>query len=325
MDLSRRQFIQAAAAGAAVAPALGAESKAAGMLPTRPFGKTGMEVSILGFGSGSRFLMYKDEDEALAALTRALELGVSYIDTAHNYGNGKSEERIGRILPQWRDRVTVATKLAGRTGDEARRQLELSLKRLKTDHLDVVHIHALSGPEDLARIEAPDGVLHALYKARDEKVIRAVGISCHAVPATLKTALERHDFDATQMALNAAMARMADGKGGMKATPMGPEGFEELALPVAVRKGLGIVAMKVFAQEQILADAPVEKLLAYALSLPVGLASVGMPKPEHIERNVELARAFVPMPDDERRRLSDSIAAARKTAVVEFFRDHIDA
>ena len=326
MDLSRRQFIQAAAVGAAVAPGLGAGAAvAAGTLPKRPFGKTGLEISILGFGSGSRFLMYKDDDEALAALTKALELGITYIDTAHNYGNGKSEERIGKILPQWRDKVTVATKLAGRSGDEARRQLELSLKRLNTDHLDVVHIHALSGPEDLAKIEAPDGVLKALYKARDEKVVRAVGISCHAAPATLKTALERHDLDATQMALNAAMARMADGKGGMKATPMGHEGFEEQALPVAVKKGLGIIAMKVFAQEQILADAPVEKLLAYSLSLPVSLASLGMPKPEHIERNIELARAFVPMPDDERRRLSDSIATARKAAVVEFFRDHLDA
>jgi len=322
MDLSRRQFIQAAAAGAAVAPALGAADAA--KLPTRPFGKTGLEVSILGFGSGSRFLMY-DEDRALEALTRALSLGISYIDTAHNYGNGKSEERIGRILPEWRDKVTVATKLAARDGDGARRQLELSLKRLRTDRLDVVHIHALSGPEDLARIEAPGGVLEALYKARDEKVVRAVGISCHAAPAALKTALERHDFDATQMALNAAMARMADGKGGMKATPMAEGGFEELALPVAARKGLGVIAMKVFAQEQILDAAPVEKLLAYALSLPVSLASLGMPKLEFIDRNVELARAFAPMPADERRRLNDSIAAERKAAVLDFFRDHRDA
>jgi len=322
MDLSRRQFIQAAAAGAAVAPALGASD--ASKLPTRPFGKTGLEVSILGFGSGSRFLMY-DEDRALEALTRALSLGISYIDTAHNYGDGKSEERIGRILPEWRDKVTVATKLAARDGDGARRQLELSLKRLRTDRLDVVHIHALSGPEDLARIEAPGGVLEALYKARDEKVVRAVGISCHAAPAALKTALERHDFDATQMALNAAMARMADGKGGMKATPMAEGGFEELALPVAARKGLGVIAMKVFAQEQILDAAPVEKLLAYALSLPVSLASLGMPKLEFIDRNVELARAFAPMPADERRRLNDSIAAERKAAVLDFFRDHRDA
>ncbi|MDG3005063.1 aldo/keto reductase [Paludisphaera mucosa] len=322
MDLSRRQFIQAAAAGAAVAPAMGAG--AAGKLPTRAFGKTGLEVSIIGFGSGSRFLMYDDE-KALEALTRALELGITYIDTANGYGDGKSEERIGRILPAWRDKVTVATKLGARKGDDARRQLEASLKRLKTDHLDVVHIHALSGDEDLARIEAADGVLKALYEARDQKVVRAVGISCHAAPATLKTALERHDFDATQMALNAAMARMADAKGGMKATPMAEGSFEELALPVAVRKGLGVIAMKVFAQEQILGAAPVEKLMAYALSLPVSLASLGMPKLEFIDRNIEIARAFAPMPADERKRLSDSIATERKAAVVEFFRDHRDA
>lgn len=322
MDVSRRQFIQAAAVGTAVVPALGAAD--APRLPTRPFGKTGMQVSILGFGSGSRFLMY-DEDRALEALTRALDLGISYIDTAHNYGDGKSEERIGRILPEWRERVTVATKLGARTGDDAKRQLELSLKRLRTDRLDVVHIHALSGPEDLAKIEAPDGVLKALYQARDQKIIRAVGISCHAAPAALKTALERHDFDATQMALNAATARMADARGGMKATPMAEGGFEALALPVAVRKEMGIIAMKVFAQEQILDAAPVEKLLAYSLSLPVSLASLGMPKLEFIDRNVELARAFVPMPADERERLSDSITAERKAAVLDFFRDHRDA
>ncbi|WP_165251481.1 aldo/keto reductase [Paludisphaera soli] len=322
MDLSRRQFIQAAAVGAAVAPALGAGE--APKLPTRPFGKTGMQVSILGFGSGSRFLMY-EEDQALEALTRALNLGITYIDTAHNYGDGKSEERIGRILPEWRDKVTLATKLGARKGDDAKRQIELSLKRLRTDRLDVVHIHALSGPEDLAKAEAPGGVLEALYEARDQKVVRAVGISCHAAPAALKTALERHDFDATQMALNAAGARMADAKGGMKATPMAEGSFEELALPVAVRKGLGIVAMKVFAQEQILDAAPVEKLLAYSLSLPVSLASLGMPKLEFIDRNVELARAFAPMPPDERRRLNDSITAERKAAVLDFFRDHRDA
>ena len=101
------------------------------------------------------------------------------------------------------------------------------------------------------------------------------------------------------MALNAAMARMADAPGGMKATPMPHGGFEELALPVAVRKRMGVIAMKVFGQDQLVGAAPIEKLLAYALSLPVSLASCGMPKPEFIERNVELARAFPPMPRRE--------------------------
>jgi predicted aldo/keto reductase-like oxidoreductase len=322
MELSRRQFIQAAA-GAAVVPSLGAG--AAPKLPTRTLGKTGIEVSILGFGSGSRFLMYEDDDKALAALSRALDLGITYIDTAHSYGAGKSEERIGRLMPERRKQITLATKLSARTADDARRQIELSLKRLQTDRLDVLHIHALSGPEDLAAIEKPDGILKALYEARDQKIARAIGITCHAAPAALKTALERHDFDCTQMALNAAMARMAEGRGGMKATPMTEGGFEELALPVAVRKGMGVIAMKVFAQDQIVGAAPIEKLLAYSLSLPVSLASVGMPKPEFIARNIELARAFTPMSDADRRRLADSIAAERKVSLLEFFRLHEDA
>lgn len=320
MGLSRRQFIQGTAA---IVPCLGAV--ASPKLPTRMLGKTGIEVSILGFGSGSRFLMYKDDDKALEALSKALDLGVTYIDTAHSYGDGKSEERIGRLMPERRKGVTLATKLSARKADDARRQIETSLKRLRTDRLDVLHIHALAGPDDLAAIERPDGVLKALYEARDQKVARAIGITCHASPAALKTALERHDFDCTQMALNAAMARMAEGQGGMKATPMAEGGFEELALPVAVRKGLGVIAMKVFAQDQIVGAAPIEKLLAYSLSLPVCLASVGMPKPEFIGRNIELARAFTPMSDADRRRLSDSIAAERKVSLAEFFRSHRDA
>jgi len=281
-----------------------------------------MEVSVLGFGSGSRFLMYEDEDKALEALAGALDLGISYIDTAHSYGDGKSEERIGRLMPERRKLITLATKIGARKADDARRQIELSLKRLRTDHLDVLHIHALSGPEDLAAIEAPEGVLKAVYEAREQKVARAIGITSHASPAALKTALERHDFNCTQMALNAAMARMADG---MKATPMSEGGFEELALPVAVRKGMGIIAMKVFAQDQLVGTAPIDKLLTYALSLPVSLASVGMPKRPFIEHNIELARTFKPMSPAERRRLTDSIAAERKVSLGEFFRLHHDA
>ena len=323
MDITRRGFLEAAAVGAVVVPTLGAGPRP--KIPTRPFGKTGLEVSILGFGSGSRFLMYEDEDKALEALACAIDLGITYIDTAHAYGRGKSEERIGRLVPARRREIVLATKLPGRNADEARRQLELSLKRLRTDRLDVLHIHALRDEDDLAAIEAPDGVLKALYEARDQKVARAIGITCHAAPAALKAALERHDFDCTQMALNAAMARMVEDQAGMKATRMPAGGFEELALPVAVRKRLGVIAMKVFGQDQLVDAAPVEKLLAYALSLPVSLASCGMPKVEFIERNALLARDFRPMPAAERRRLTESIAAERKLSLREFFRDHIDA
>lgn len=325
--MNRREFLQAVAATVAAgpvltsAPALGASTA----LPTRVLGRTGIKVPILGFGSGSRFLMYQDEDKALEAVNRAIDLGICYIDTAQSYGNGRSEERIGRVMATRRKEVVLATKIPGRKADDARRQIEQSLKRLQTDHLDVLHIHALKNAQDLAAIEAKGGVLEALHEARDQKITRAIGITCHADPAALRDALERHDFDCTQMALNAGLAFMADAPGGMKATPAGAQSFEQLALPVADRKHLGVIAMKVFGQEQLLGAGPVEDLLRYALSLPVSLASVGMPRLEHLERNAALARAFKPMPARQRKRLSDSIETGKKLAMARFFRDHQDA
>jgi uncharacterized protein len=321
--MNRRQFLEAVAVGLVAVPAMASLSPTT--LPVRTLGRTGIKVPILGFGSGSRFLMYKDEDKALEALNRAIDLGITYIDTANSYGDGLSEERIGRVMATRRKEVTLATKLNGRTADEARRQIELSLKRLRTDHLDVLHIHQLKGLEDLAAIEAPEGVLKALYEAREQKITRAIGVTCHAEPAALRTALERHDFDCTQMALNAGLARMAEAPGGFKATPMGGNSFERLALPVATRKRMGVIAMKVFGQEQLLGAAPAEKLLTYALSLPVSLASVGMPRLDQIESNAALARAFTPMSARERRRLVDSIEASRKLAMRQFFSAHADA
>ena len=320
--MNRRQFLEAVAVGLVAAPALG--SLPPGKLPTRALGRTGIKVPILGFGSGSRFLMYQDEDKALEALNRAIDLGIIYIDTAHAYGDGKSEERIGRVMASRRKEVTLATKIPARTADQARRQIELSLKRLRTDHLEVLHIHVLKNAQDLAAIEARGGVLEALYEAREQKTTRAIGITCHADPVALRTALERHDFDCTQMALNAGLARMADAPAGMKATPMGEGSFERLALPVATRKHMGVIAMKVFGQEQLIGAATVEKLLYYALSLPVSVASVGMPHLDHIESNAALARAFTPISTRQRRRLEESIESGHKLAMQQFFSAHED-
>jgi len=266
--------------------------------------------------------MYQEEEQAIAALNHAIDLGITYIDTAHSYGDGKSEERVGRVMAQRRKEVVLATKIAARTADGARRQIELSLKRLNTDHLEVMHIHALKSLKDLEAIEAPGGVLEALYQARDQKVTRAIGITCHADPVALQTALERHDFDCTQMALNAGRASMTDD---MKLASAGAASFERLALPVATRKHMGVIAMKVFGQEKLLGTAAPEQLFAYALSLPVSLASVGMPQLELIERNATLAHAFTPMSRRDRDALVDSIAAGRKQAMSRFLRDHEDA
>lgn len=317
--MNRRQFIGSISL-ALLLPQLVAAAQGKPM-PTRKLGRTGIKVPILGFGSGSRFLMYKEEDEALAALNQGLDLGITYIDTAQSYGNGKSEERIGRVMVTRRKEVVLATKIPGRKADEARRQIEQSLKRLRTDQLDVLHIHSLRNMDDLGAIEAKGGVLEALYEAREQKLTRAIGITCHADPRALQAALERHDFDCTQMALNAGLASMSES---MKTVPAGPASFERLALPVAVRKKMGIIAMKAFGQEHLIGAAKPQELLAYAMSLPVSLVSAGMPKPEFIEANAAFARTFKPMPRRERERLVESIASTSKQAMHRFFRDHED-
>jgi aryl-alcohol dehydrogenase-like predicted oxidoreductase len=172
--MNRREFMGTVASGLLTAPALAAPLREP--LPKRTLGRTGIEVPILGFGGGSRFEMYKDEDRALDALNRAIDLGVTYLDTAHAYANGQSEARIGRLMPSRRGEVVLATKIPARTADEGRRQIELSLKRLRTDHVEVLHIHVLRDLDDLAAMEAPGGVLEALYEAREQKMARAIGM-----------------------------------------------------------------------------------------------------------------------------------------------------
>lgn len=304
--ISRRNFL--ATSAVASVPSL-----AAAPMPTRILGRTGARVSILAFGGGSRFLMYKD-DEFEAVLNRALELGITYFDNAFGYGNGKSEERYGRVLKPHRDKLWLVTKTGDRTYDGTMRLIEGSLKRLQTDRLNLIHAHALASDADLAKLEAKDGALQALYKLREQKVTQAIGVSCHTSPMVLKTALERHDFDCTQMALNAARIGQSEPQ---------PVSFEATALPVAKRKNLGVIAMKIFGQEKLNGKAPVDQLIRYSLSLPVTAAVIGMPKLDMLETNVAAAKSFQEMSSSDRDKLFRTLAP-EKVAMDRYFSDHVD-
>jgi predicted aldo/keto reductase-like oxidoreductase len=294
-------------------------------MPTRVLGKTGARVSILAFGSGSRFLKY-DDDQAAEALTRALDLGITYIDTSDDYGkNHLSEQRIGRVLKGRRHGIFLATKLSNREGAQSRRIVEESLKALQVDQVDLIHIHTLTSMEDLGVIEAKGGVLDQLQKIKAEKLTRFIGITSHADPEALKAALERHDFDVTQMALNAGQVNMKSGKSGMVPNDALRTSFQHLALPVANRKKMGVIAMKVMAQEALIGQAPADKLMQYSLSLPVTAVVIGMPKFEHIDENVKVAKAFRPMSPAEMRQLSEPLSERNKQALDRFFADHVDA
>jgi uncharacterized protein len=315
MRISRRDFLAATAVATHVDAKTG--------MPMRVLGRTGASVSVLAFGCGSRFVAYKTDEEAIAALNRALDQGVTYVDTSASYGDGVSETRVGQVMKSRRKQVFLATKVPARPADEAMRSIEASLKRLQTDHVDLLHIHGLMDEKDLAAAES--GALKVLYKMRDQKIARFIGVSCHAFPSVLKTALERHDFDVTQMALNAALVGNSRLRPQEEALDPLTRGFENVALPVALRKKMGVIAMKVFAQEKLLPKAPVEKLIQYSMSLPVTAIVAGMPKVEHIDENIRLVKTLKAMPPEEMRSLSQKLAAVEKASLDRYFAQHVDA
>ena len=326
MSISRRTFLEATALGGMTACFPTAAIAETTALPTRPLGKTGARVSILAMGGGSRYLMYKEEEQALEALQKALDLGITYIDTSDDYGdNHLSERRIGKVLKPRKQKPFLATKLSNRNGQESAQIVEQSLTALQVEQVDLIHIHSLTTEQDLARIEAKGGVLDQLLKLRDQKMTRFIGITSHTDPHVLKTALERHDFDCTQMALNGALVGMKGGEQGMVPNPAMPPSFETVALPVATRKHVGVIAMKVFAQDALLRDATPKELLYYSLSLPVTTAVVGMPKLDHIEENIALAKSFSPLSKSEMERIAGKLSPTNKAKLDLFFSTHVDS
>jgi uncharacterized protein len=315
--ITRREFIEkttlTVASAAALPSALEPEVEAKTNLPQRVLGRTGVKVPIIAFGCGSRFLMYESEDEALRALNQVIDSGVTYLDTAMDYGKGLSETRVGMVMKTRRKEVWLATKVPppARTRDEALREVEKSLNRLQTDRVDLLHLHSLTTDEDLQKIEAKDGAMKALYELREQKVARFIGMTSHTDGAVMAKAIEHNDLDCVQMAMNPARALQ----------------FEELALPAAKKKNLGVILMKVTAQEKLLGagagKAGIEPLIRYALSLPVSTAVIGMPKLQFIDQNIAIVKSFNPMNAGEMDQLRSQVASQR-VSLENFFMRHRD-
>ncbi|MGJ5815722.1 aldo/keto reductase [Paludibaculum fermentans] len=291
----------------------------------RTLGRTGEKVSLLAFGAGSRWLAYKTPDKGLPALERALKAGVTYVDSAASYGDGQSEQWVGQYLKSHKKNFFLVTKIGGdRSYDDTMRIVDRSLKNLGVSQVDLMHIHALGNEDDLAKIEGANGQLKAMYKLREQKVARFIGVTCHQNPQVLKAALEHNDFDSTQMALNIAQIGNAapSDKAGQGQT--GASGFESVAMPVALKKKMGLTAMKVFAQEKLLGKAAPEMLLRYAMSLPVTATTVGMPELEHIDFNTNVAKNFKPLSSEEMNSLPKNVSAQMRASIDHFFADHVD-
>ena len=254
-------------------------------METRPFGKTGKSFPILSFG-GQRIVDEHNctEDEAEEIVNTAIDHGIRYFDTAWFYSNGQAETRMGKVVKHRRSEMWIATKTWDTSRDGARRQLETSLSRLNTDHVDEWRLHNVWDFARLDEFTGKHGALQAAIQARDEGLVRNISISCHTDPQILVEALNRFPFDSALMALSALDHFILS--------------FAEEFLPVARAKCIGTVAMKVLGLGSLTHE--VERSLRYAFSLPVSTVIVGMESMAQLEQNLAIAEAFTPMTDEER-------------------------
>jgi aryl-alcohol dehydrogenase-like predicted oxidoreductase len=325
--LSRRDFLKSTTA----AVMLGAAEKALGAipatLPNRRLGKTGVMVSCIGFGSGTRFCSIENEEAAQALLERALALGVNYFDTAGSYTRRPierlSEKRLGEFSKKRRKEIFLATKIDPRDKDGALRSVELSLKFLQTDYVDLIQIHSLSNLDDLERMSAPNGVIAAIQQLKEQKVARFIGITGHNDGAAMAEALRRYDFDTVLMALNAAQSANPIAQRKMEPIPA----FENSALPVAQQKNIGILSMKVMGQGMLVGTgagrASPAELLQFNLSQPVASVVIGCEQLAPLEQNVQAALNFTPISESGKQKLQEKVAPSR-SAWENFLRTHED-
>jgi len=334
--MTRREYLSltaAAAAAATLGSTLGCGSanteKKKSLIPKRILGRTGAEVPIIGFGTGSKFQRAYEgrEDEAVKLLHRAVDLGITWLETAYIYGkDGWSEKLVGCVLKTRRKEVFVTTKIHDRTYDKIMRQVEISLKRLQTDHIDLLHVHWLKADEvDLLGQKGYS--VETFYKLREQKVVRFIGVSSHDQPVQMKRFIERYDFDCVQLVLNAATQGVTQ-PGWRLAPEVSSPSFEDITLPAAQKKNMGIIAMKTLGYGHLLGNGPdkadAQTLMRYAWSLPIASSMVGMTSLEEVEQNARWASAFREMPQNEMRELSNRLSSANKVALDSFLATHSD-
>jgi aryl-alcohol dehydrogenase-like predicted oxidoreductase len=291
-DPSRRDFLKkiavtgaAAASMSGVAAALGKETETRPSVPRKPLGKTGAMVSILGLGLGSAYTrpFGDDREKAEAILHRALSYGINYWDTARAYGD--SEIMIGPVVEKVRDEIFLVSKSGSRDYDGFKAELETSLKNLRTDYLDLYHIHNLKPEQDTDLQLIENGAVRAAREAKEQGLIRNFGITGHSGTGILMEGIRRWDPDAILTIFPAD--RPEDGA------------YEDKLLPLAREHGMGVIAMKSVRRARE-TDWPAPQLIRYAMSLP-GISStiVGLDSVAHLDENAAMASSFEPLTGEQ--------------------------
>ena len=270
-------------------------------LPTRRLGRTGLEVPILALG-GHHVGRAASESEARILVQTALEEGVRFFDNAESYQNGKAERWLGAALEDVRSDVLIMTKTHSprdRSAESARRHLEGSLERLRTDYLDVWQLHSTKSVDDVDRAFRAGGAMEYIMRAREEGLVRFVGVTGHVTPAAHRRALEYWDdgwrFDTFQFPINPVDYHQRS--------------FQRQVLVDIVARDIGLIAMKTSADGRLLREGicTIEETLSYVWSLPVNVAVVGMETPALVRHNARLARDFEPMSPSDLQALRDRI------------------
>ena len=301
------------------------------MMPTRNLGRTGFRVGIFGLGGQGALEKVNNEAVAVPMIERALELGVNYFDTSAIYGGPErwSEQYLGKGLKGHREQVWIASKTKERTRDAALKNLDVSLKLLDTDHLDTWQLHDVGIQEDVDQIFGKGGAIEAFQRAKEQGMVRCLGVTGRFRPEALIECINRFPFDTVLFGVNAA---------DKYAYP-----FEPTVLPLAVEKQMGIIAMKVMARGRILSSwtpPPVEvqkhswegtgaiattpgtltkhETFFYTLSLPVSTAIIGCDSIEQVEECVQLAREFTPLSERQMAGLEAKVEPVYKQSL--FFR-----
>ncbi len=331
----RRTFLKAG--GATVAGLLGATTSAAAApappqpaMPTRNLGRTGYKTGIFSLGGQAALERPNNDATAVPIIARALDLGINYIDTSSIYG-GKdrwSERYVGQVMKRRRNEAFLASKTKERRRDGSLRMLEESLKLLNTDHLDLWQLHDIGLPEDVEAVFARGGAMEALLQAREQKLVRYLGVTGHFRPEALVESIRRFPFDAILISLNAADKYHYS--------------FLDELLPLAVEKQMGIIGMKVPGRGRLLSNwtpPPLERqqrswegaviattpgpltmreAMSYSLTLPVSTVIVGCDSIAQLEENVQIARAFTPLSDKQMAAIAHRAEPVSKQAL--FFR-----
>lgn len=284
--MNRRQLLSAGAALAASAAGASAQS---GGIPKRPLGRTGVEVSILGLG-GHHQARPKDENESIRLVHAAVDAGITFMDNAWDYHNGRAEEVMGKALAMdgYRKRVFLMTKVCARDYEGAMKHLEDSLRRLRTDVIDLWQFHECNYHNDPEYLMEKGG-LRAALEAKKQGKVRFIGFTGHKHPRIHRKMLALNfPWDACQMPINIMDHSF--------------ESFRHEVVPECKRKGVGVIGMKGCGGDgRMLADGvvTVEECYRYFLSQPVSVQVVGLASMEDLKRAVAIAANFRPMQDSE--------------------------